>query len=209
MLNELSNCWSAIERAFAARGVAPSDLFQQPATDDDFLRLTSVTSLMLPADAEAFYRIHNGQRLGMPGVLFGLELLSIDRMIENWGNWESVSKDGLNENLADSMSSNPPGYIKPLYVNLQWLPLTHDQSGNHIGLDFDPALKGTSGQVIAFGRDDDVKKLIARDFLSFVDMFVDELNTIEWALDSGTRWRINDPQRGKVHYHDWPRRFSS
>jgi cell wall assembly regulator SMI1 len=204
MLNEANKRWNSIEQAFTSRGCAPSDLFEPPATDDDIKRLQSVTSLSLPPEAEAFYRVHNGQRLGIRGVLFGIELLSIDRIIENWRNWESVSGDGLNEDLADSMSSKPPDYIKPLYSNLQWLPLTHDQGGNHIGLDFDPASKGTCGQVIAFGRDFDEKKLIAPDFGRFIDMFIVELNTIDWAF-SKSGWRIDDPQRGEIHYYDWPR----
>jgi len=143
--------------------------------------------------------------LGVPGVIFGIELLSIERIIENWRNWESVSEDGLNEEFAESMSSNPLEYIKPHYVNLRWLPLTHDQGGNHIELDFDPGPKGTIGQIIAFGRDDDEKKLVAVSFAPFIDMFINELKAIDWMIHPESGWQIDDRQRGEAHYHDWPR----
>lgn len=198
--------WDAIERAFVSHGIPPAKLFQPPATDEQVRQLTAATSLTLPADAESFYRIHNGQQLDVAGILFGIELLSIQRIIENWRNWEAVASDDLNEDLAGSMSSNPPGYIRPLYVNLRWLPLTHDQCGNHIGMDFDPGPKGAQGQVIAFGRDEDQKKLMASSFADFIDMYIEELQSIDWKLDAGTGWQIDDAERGEIHYHDWPRR---
>lgn len=197
--------WNLIENAFSSRGIAPAELFQPPATSEQFEQLSSVTSLTLPAEAESFYRIHNGQQLGVLGVLFGIELLSIPRIIENWRNWEAVADDGLNEDLADSMSSDPPDYIKPLYVNLRWLPLTHDQGGNHIGLDFDPGPQGSIGQIITFGRDDEEKKLVASNFTDFIDMVIEELQSIDWKLEPGAGWQINDAARGDAHYHDWPR----
>ncbi|MEW4453012.1 SMI1/KNR4 family protein [Bremerella sp. JC817] len=197
--------WKLIEQAFSAKGLQPSDLFAPPATDDELGLLASTTGLPIPAEVESFFRIHNGQRPAGPGVLFGIELLSTSRVIENWQTWKSVVDDGLNEDLADSMSSQPPGVIKPLYVNLKWLPLTHDQGGNHFGLDFDPGPAGVVGQVIAFGRDEDEKKLIAKSFTDFLDMIVEELTTIDWTLDSNTGWIINDPLRGDLHYHEWPR----
>ena len=197
--------WNTIEQAFSSKGLSSSELFAPPATDDDLSQLSSVTGLALPDEVEAFYRLHNGQRPGIPGVLFGIELLSLDRVVENWRNWESVAEDGLNEDLADSMSSNPSGFIKPLYVNLRWLPLTHTQGGNHIGLDFDPGPNGVVGQVITFGRDEDEKKLIAATFRDFVDMVIEELTTIDWTLDAASGWHINDAQRAELHYHEWPR----
>lgn len=116
-----------------------------------------------------------------------------------------MADDGLNEYLADSMSSNPPDYIKRLFVDLKWLLLTHDQGGNHIGLDFDPGPKGTVGQVITFGRDENEKKLIAPSFRHFIDLFIDLLKTIDWSFDAKSGWRIHDPLRDKTHYHEWPR----
>lgn len=204
-MQEMQTRWESIERSFAARGFSPPDRFQPPVGDEPWNRLQSTTGLDLPAEVEAFYRIHNGQRTGIPGVIFGIELLSAERMIENWQSWQEVANDGLNEDLADSMSSDPPEAIKPLYLNLRWLPLTHDQGGNHIGLDFDPGPQGTSGQVIIFGRDEDEKKLVAKTFGQFIDLWIQELETVDWSLDAASGWQINDASREAVHYHEWPR----
>ena len=73
----------------------------------------------------------------------------------------------MNDDCADMMSSDPPGVVKPVYTNRHWIPLTHDHGGNHVGLDFDPDDEGTPGQVIAYGRDEDEKQLLATSFEAF------------------------------------------
>jgi cell wall assembly regulator SMI1 len=50
----------------------------------------------------------------------------------------------------------------------------------HIGLDFDPGVSGTSGQVITFGRDEDTKRLLATSFCDFLSQWVDELDRASW-----------------------------
>ncbi len=53
------------------------------------------------------------------------------------------------------------GAVDPAYINPRWIPLTADGSGGHIGIDFDPWPGGRIGQVILFGRDEDVKAVLA------------------------------------------------
>lgn len=36
----------------------------------------------------------------------------------------------MNADCADFMPSRPEGYVKPLYTNRLWIPLTTDGSGN-------------------------------------------------------------------------------
>ena len=55
----------------------------------------------------------------------------------------------------------PEGAVDPAYINPRWIPLTHDGSGNHIGLDMDPWPGGRVGQIILYGRDEDVKTVLA------------------------------------------------
>ena len=76
---------------------------------------------------------------------------------------------------------------------------------NHIGIDFDPGPNGDHAQIIAFGRDEDEKKLIASDFATFVDQLVTQFQTVDWNLDLNGGWTINDSQLGNLHYHEWPR----
>ena len=59
--------------------------------------------------------------------------------------------------------------VDPAYINSRWIPLTADGSGNHIGLDLDPWPRGRVGQVILFGRDEDVKVVLAESLGKFLE----------------------------------------
>jgi cell wall assembly regulator SMI1 len=156
----------------------------------------------LPDDFKAFYSVHNGQRQGQFGVVFGLELLSVRRIRQEWDNWASLGEE-INADFAHAMSSEPEGYVRPLYLNPRWIPFTTDQTGTHLGLDLDPDVQGVAGQVIAFGRDQDRKKVLARSFRDYVHLFVEQLRSIDWTIDPEDGWEIADERYGRHHYHDW------
>lgn len=86
----------------------------------------------------------------------------------------------MNADCADLMASNPKGFIKPVYTNRLWIPLTTDSGGNHVGLDYDPDTKGSVGQVVRFGRDEDTKRLVAASFDDFVSCLVSAMKTARW-----------------------------
>ena len=121
--------------------------------------------------------------------MYGYQMLSVVEIRASWDNWRAIDEKGMNKDCAVFMSSSPVGFIKPLYTNRHWIPLAHDWGGNYIGLDFDPDIKGTVGQVIRYGRDEDEKKLIATTHNAFLDLLVTDLNKTKWTGE----------------YLDWPR----
>jgi len=81
--------------------------------------------------------------------------------------WKEIIDDGL-DGLSDSCSSKELDKVKCEYANTKWLPLIGDWSGNFIGLDFDPDSKGSKGQVINFGRDEEEKYVFADSLEEFL-----------------------------------------
>src|SRR5262249_39068541 len=140
--------------------------FAPGASEKAIQRLEKHLGLQLPEDFRAFYRIHDGQGKRVYGLVFGLELLSLKRIKQEWDNWSRLGDD-LNAELAHAMSSEPKGYVKPLYLNPKWIPFTTDQTGTHLGMDFDPDKKGIVGQVIVFGRNENKKKVLAKSFRDY------------------------------------------
>lgn len=64
--------------------------------------------------------------------------------------------------LSDTpFTSFPEGAIKKKYFNPNWIPILFDNLGNYIGIDLDPDVNGTVGQVINFGRDEEEMFVIA------------------------------------------------
>ena len=153
------------------------------ATSSELASLGRHLGVKLPLELDSFFRIHNGQNGGI-GLVFGHTLLPVEQIRKQWDSWRDIDEQEMNRDSAVFMKSSPDGFIKPLYSNNLWIPITHDWSGNHFGLDFDPDFKGQEGQVIMFGADQDTKQLVAHDFPTFVDKFVTHLESAEWQEDS-------------------------
>lgn len=132
----------------------------------------------LPESLKAFLSVHDGQD-GF-GLFRGYQLLSTDGIRREWDNWRSIDEEEMNRECADFMASAPEGFIKPMYTNRLWIPLTSDAGGNHFGLDYDPDHLGCVGQAIAFGRDEDTKRLLASDFAAFVEQCTAWLRAAKW-----------------------------
>lgn len=122
----------------------------------------------LPPAVRDYFLVHDGQDVENDGdgLLFGLHLLTIDDVLEQYEFWRSVDEHDQvhnNQYLLSRMKSVPAGWVKCLYSNPAWLPLATDRMGNYIGVDLDPPSDqpgAVAGQVILFGRDIDTKVVV-------------------------------------------------
>ncbi len=121
------------------------------------------------------------------GLFFGLTLLPLEDVYEEWRFWREVDDDpatGANTRLRESMQSIPPNWIRKEYSQRGWIPLIADKAGNYVGIDLNPGESGSQGQVIVFGRDFDTKVVLYNgDGLSgwakWLAAFADELESGE------------------------------
>lgn len=93
-----------------------------------------------------------------------------------------VERSGYNFDNEISFTSNPKNAIQKKYFHYKWLPVFLDYGGNYLGIDLDPAAKGTKGQVINFGRDEEDMFVFAETMESLFDKILTELNTPENRL---------------------------
>ena len=141
-------------------------------------------------------------------MIFGCELLTAQSVVEEWVRWRSVA--GHNEEYRERHTSFPEGAVALDYTNPSWIPLTRIASSNHIGVDLAPGPKGTHGQVIIFGRDEDHKCVLASGWAEF-------LSDYATFLESGATGEIDqnscDPDAwlsvalSNRHPHDVLRRW--
>ena len=161
-------------------------------------------SVTFPEELRELYLRHNGQNEELasallngeqlnetnihllqviPGLFYGLDFLPLKKMISEWESWASylegldISPDDMNE----FSRSHRPGFVKPVYINTKWIPVT--SGPDHLGLDFDPGPKGTMCQVINYGRDEDVKYVIASSFGEFLDWYVEQLEAGNYLIE--------------------------
>ncbi|MBW0513230.1 hypothetical protein O181_052945, partial [Austropuccinia psidii MF-1] len=138
-------------------------------------RSLSTYNLSLPQSVQHHFLVHDGQdvfsqssgagsSLALPGIVWGLWLMSCEEVEAEWGFWRRLdhgsmpgdaftannfstfSKHSHNPSLTksanysfnQSMSSCPAGWVRETYTHPGWLPLLSDRAGNYIGVDLSP-----------------------------------------------------------------------
>lgn len=163
-------------------GILPQDLAQ----------IEMQFGFELPAPVRESYLVCDGQEPESAagcseGLFFGLTLLPLEEVLEEWRFWRDVDDDpmtGANPKLREVMHSIPPGYVRKEYSSKGWIPLVADRAGNYLGVDLNPAEAGSVGQVIIFGRDFDTKVVMWRGdgssgWAKWLASFVEELESGE------------------------------
>lgn len=154
-----------------------------PATADQIAAFEKTVGRTMPEAWTQLYRWHNGENDDRLGHVYGLPLLTLQFAADEWKAWQEVLDDFKGNRYAIPGSGWPVGAVDPAYINPAWIPLTADGSGNSIGLDFDPWPGGRVGQVILYGRDEDVKAVLAESLGGFLSWLADLLEAGNFRLD--------------------------
>ncbi|MEK3911270.1 SMI1/KNR4 family protein [Paenibacillus sp. FSL H7-0331] len=133
-----------------------------PAAPEAINHLEAVTGYHFPEAFKQFYAIYDGDK-GLGGIYMGLEGLSIDNMRIHWNHNRLYSS-----NLQSDVISYESNKIKEVSFHPDWFPIAHDGGGNYLGMDFSPGAKGTYGQLINYGRDEQQLYVISESFESFL-----------------------------------------
>lgn len=144
------------------------------------------------------------------GLFFGLTLLPLEDVLEEWRFWREVDDDpntGANPRLRDLMDSIPSGWVRKEYSSRGWIPLVADKAGNYLGVDLNPGEGGTVGQVIVFGRDFDTKVVMYRGdgehgWAKWLSGFVDDLESGE-GYELGANADASEGSEDSVGYESY------
>ncbi|CCA70936.1 related to SMI1-beta-1,3-glucan synthesis protein [Serendipita indica DSM 11827] len=166
----LNQTWTRIESWLARRYPELGDTLNYGILPVDLHEIELQLGFALPQPIRDSYLRVDGQEAESSagcteGLFFGLSLLSLEEVVDEWKFWREVDDDpatGANPTLLGRMKSIPAGWIRNDYSNRGWIPLATDRVGNYLGVDVNPGEKGAPGQVIVFGRDFDTKVVLWR-----------------------------------------------
>jgi cell wall assembly regulator SMI1 len=165
----MKDLWEALERWAGAQIPELVQGFRPEATDKRLDALERHVGFRLPEDFRRFYRVHDGQAEGAPGLIYGMPLLPLEALARRWDEWAEIAATWTDNEFEVCKAG---AKIRPVFAIRGWLPFAHDWGGNHLGLDLDPDREGVPGQVINFGRDEQEKYMIASSFRGFVSWLV-------------------------------------
>ncbi|MEC3906133.1 SMI1/KNR4 family protein [Tamlana sp. 2201CG12-4] len=158
-----------------------------PASKQNIEKLEHTIGAELPEEYINFLMIHNGQNSDSEGLINVEELLSIERIIQEWKVWKEL----LDSGDFSGYESDPNKGIKNDWWNDKWIPITHDGGGNHYCIDLDPALGGSSGQIIRMWHDSEERELIAHSFKEWITKYINDLEKGQYVYSEDWGGIIN------------------
>ncbi|KAI9509665.1 hypothetical protein F5148DRAFT_1186198 [Russula earlei] len=166
----LEQTWARIRTWLSAEYPELGDTLNYGLLPQDLANIEMQFGFSLPQVIRESYLVVDGQEPESSagcseGLFFGLHLLPLDEVLEEWRFWREVDDDpntGAHPRLRNYMQSVPLGWIRKEYSQRGWIPLISDKTGNYVGVDLNPGEGGSLGQVIVFGRDFDTKVVLWR-----------------------------------------------
>jgi cell wall assembly regulator SMI1 len=145
-----------------------------------------VMGLVLPADIRESYRLHDGSQNGYAILPWGYHLLSLAGVVASWRMWQSHVAEGMWVEVA----TDPEGPIRPVHWNHRWVPISHNNGGDHQCVDLDPAPGGKAGQVIAFNHEVGPVRVLADGFGAWLGAYAAGLEAGRYRYDSEELWVV-------------------
>lgn len=196
--------------AWYAANLPPDQFaFNVPATEAQIDEVGRLIGVQLPRSYRDLYRWHNGENENGVGHIYGMPMLPLKQVIAQHQLWQETLEGFDGDPYAIPGGSWPKDAVDPAYTNPAWLPLTTDAGGNSIGLDFDPWPAGRVGQVIIFGRDEEVKVVLAESLGQFLNWIAGLLESGNFELEPSSgdqmlpNFRLKQPSTD--HFHDGAR----
>jgi internalin A len=139
-----------------------------PVEVEELTAAENAIGIPLPAELRELYLAHDGQKADAPGLFFGMSWLPIREVLRELATWRSIIDD-LAGALDAEQRSDPPDAIAEVYWHPMWFPLATSEDGNFLAVDLAPGRRGTVGQVINAGRDQEISYVLAASVTEFLE----------------------------------------
>lgn len=213
----LAHTWKRLQLWLSREYPELGDTLNYGILPEDLANIEMQLGFALPPAVRESFLVVDGQEAESSagcseGLFFGLSLLPLDEVLDEWRFWREVDDDpatGANSRLLESMQSIPPNWVRHQYSQRGWIPLVADKAGNYIGVDLNPGDGGAPGQVIVYGRDFDTKVVLWRGdgpggWGKWLASFAEELEQGEtYEMGAGNESEGSEDGVGyESYYHD-------
>jgi len=169
----MKEAWNKFEVWLKSNFSAAYQDLNDPIKESEIAALEAITSIKLPEEFISFLKVHNGQSGDSGWIIGGSELLSSERIIEEWTVWNDLLQSGNFKGYEEDRSNG----VKSDWWNPKWIPFTYDGGGNHLCIDLDPSENGTHGQVITMWHDDGEREVKAKSFGAWFSQYVQDVES--------------------------------
>ncbi len=158
--------------------LVPRQTMADGAGAEDFKPIESITGYVLPDNFKQLYSMHNGERPGEHLLMLGFYWLTLQNI-----EYEIRLQLEIAADYEFDTISYQKDHIQEVTWNPGWIPFAADGSGNFIALDLAPGPKGTKGQIISCGRDEQEMVVIADSLESFYSFILEQFQAGRCGYD--------------------------
>lgn len=163
------------------------------ATEESIMRAEQQLGYTLPRELKASYRLHDGSNRiwiceqGYLMPLFRLQNLSrrqrslFNEVVDSW----KFMREMLHSrgSAGDEAPDLPPGPIRREWWNVKWIPITYNESGDHLCVDLTPGKGGTRGQIIDWWHEQGPIRVVAQSFGDWLEGVAAEFEAGKFHYD--------------------------
>jgi cell wall assembly regulator SMI1 len=155
-----------------------------PVSTETLLALESTLGFRLPDDVRAWYALHGGQKdkIAM-GTLFGRRLLTPEEIIWQYDMFTEIRAAEDVEDIEDSDDETDLRFTQP-FAGAGHVPLTDMDTGTFLGVDTQPGVEGTHGQVILSGARLTGIQVAFRSLSEMAEVFTEQLRAGNYRVCS-------------------------
>ena len=188
-MSNIINYWKTIEDFLKITDINIFNSLSKPANEDDIKELENIIKVNLPDSFKESLLIHNGQDETENGITFvdSQKLLSINEMCKIYKELCFYFQE--NKTMEFMKKPYQCEYLKRNYLyNPKWLKFTKSYLSKLDGLiiDFDPAEKGTAGQIFfrpESGIPED--KIITKSYENWLERLCMLIENNEYKIKNG------------------------
>jgi cell wall assembly regulator SMI1 len=167
---KVMNAWSDFERWLSTNCPELDGILNAGATPEQLQAVESQLGIILPDDFKDFYRIHDGQVEGSPGLFDGMEFLSLSGiLLEHKRLCKFVANEGMEQIDVDITADRG---ISPVYWKKSWVPYIRHDCGNYYCVDLAPTSEGVSGQIVGMWLMPPERSLLGRSIGDWFQRYV-------------------------------------
>ena len=175
----MNHKWNTYKESLCVKMPFLRRTLREGASAEDIRAAEEEIALSFPDELKDLYLSNDGDNNeALCGMILGFHFLSLDSLLSEWRSMKKIAENA-DINYGSRFSSTPEGCIRKCYADTKWIPICSDGGGNFIGLDLNPDVNGTVGQIINFGRDEYHKTVLAES----LDAFFVRLTRILYSKD--------------------------
>ncbi len=176
--------WSRIEKWLEKHHPNKTEMLAPGATLDEIATVEKGLGFALPEELRASLSEHNGESDARVCLMDNFDLLSTQRILDEWNSWREVSSKWTAE---ENKPLDPLDGVKSLYWHTGWIPVASGGEGSFICVDADPAEGGRKGQVILVGHGAGPESLLASGVLEWLTALATKMeNGRVYVSDDGS-----------------------